>query len=339
MSEQVRNARASGHSLTIAGRGSKDWLAAPDAQTLDASGAVGIIDYDPTELVVTVRAGTPLSELRAVLAERGQMLACEPVDVKGNSSVGGAVALGWSGPRSFYAGTLRDFVLGATLVNGLGEYLRFGGRVMKNVAGYDVSRLLVGSRGRLGIIVELSLKVLPLPQSECVLAFDYRDPVAALAFGRQVMRRALPVSGSLWRSGVLYLRFSGPAPLVDGLPAELGGEPVDQQVFAQVTSLALPRIQGLPPRRLHRLRENADLPPAQDCIIDGNGRLVHYSGTSTDDDILARGWADRIVHAVSPDSIAPTAAALDARLQAAFDPEGVFVSPAALEEASACRPS
>src|SRR4029077_19595524 len=139
---------------------------------LDTREYRGIVDYEPTELVITARCGTPLSEIDAALESRGQFLPFEPARFGGDPTIGGVVAAGLSGPRRASAGAVRDFVLGAHLLNADGELLRFGGQVMKNVAGFDVSRLLCGSLGILGLITEVSLKVLPRPPAETTLAFD-----------------------------------------------------------------------------------------------------------------------------------------------------------------------
>ena len=168
--EQVQASCDSGNRLSIRGNASKPWMArSGTGEQLSLAGHRGIISYEPTELVVTVRAGTALAELEQALAEQGQMLAMEAPDFNGQSSIGGAVALGWSGSRSVFAGGVRDAVLGLRMINGLGEDLRFGGQVMKNVAGFDISRLMVGSCGRLGVILELSLKVIPQPEHEISL--------------------------------------------------------------------------------------------------------------------------------------------------------------------------
>src|SRR5690606_17933232 len=138
----------------------------------------GIVDYEPSELVVTVRAGTPLADLEAILARENQMLAFEPPYFSAGGTIGGAVASGLSGPRRQTAGAVRDFVLGVRLLDGRGEDLRFGGQVMKNVAGYDVSRLMVGALGTLGVLTEVSLKVLPKPADEATLRFEMPEAVA-----------------------------------------------------------------------------------------------------------------------------------------------------------------
>ncbi|HEX4510558.1 MAG TPA: FAD-binding protein, partial [Burkholderiaceae bacterium] len=176
--ECIRAAAAAGGRLRVRGAGTKDPLAGPcDAQWLDLRGHAGIVDYEPSELFATVRAGTPLAELEAALAAGGQCLPFEPPRLTGaqgvrGGTVGGMVAAGLAGPARAAVGGVRDFVLGALVLDGRGELLRFGGEVMKNVAGYDVSRLLAGSWGALGAICEVSLKVLPVPPATLTLRFD-----------------------------------------------------------------------------------------------------------------------------------------------------------------------
>src|SRR5690606_27031402 len=181
--DRVRAAAAAQRALCIRGGGTKDFYGqAPVGDPLDMRGYRGIVSYEPTELVITARCGTPLAEVEAALAERGQMLAFEPPAFGNAATIGGVVAAGLSGPRRANAGAVRDYVLGATLLDGAGRVLAFGGQVMKNVAGYDVSRLACGSLGILGPIVEVSLKVLPIPMSGCTvgLALDEGEALRAL---------------------------------------------------------------------------------------------------------------------------------------------------------------
>ena len=246
--EQVRAARSDGTSLDIRGGGTKTWYGeAPQGAPLDVTGLRGISSYEPTELVVTVRAGTPLAELEAALAEKGQCLPFEPprFDAVGVAStegaaggvggtgggtaggtVGGMVAAGLAGPARAAVGGVRDYVLGATLLNGRAEVLSFGGQVMKNVAGYDVARLLAGSLGTLGVICEVSLKVLPVPVASTTLRFDVSQ-VEALRLLNTWGGQPLPLSASAWWQGVLVLRLAGAAAAVDAAVARLGGEVVD----------------------------------------------------------------------------------------------------------------
>jgi len=225
---QVHAAIESGRALCIRGSGSKDWYGEPPAgDLLDTRSHAGIIDYDPSELVITVRCGTPLAELESALQASGQMLACEPPHFGAGATVGGCIAAGLSGPRRASAGSVRDFLLGAKLINGRGQHLAFGGQVIKNVAGYDVSRLLAGSLGILGVLTEVSLKVVPRPVAETTLRFDGVSKTDALTRLNQWGGLPLPVSASAWHSGTLCLRLSGARAAVRTARASLGGDAVD----------------------------------------------------------------------------------------------------------------
>ena len=235
--DTVRAAAARATPLRICGGGTKDFLARGlDGEPLPTAGLTGIVAYEPSELVVTVRAGTPLSELEAALAAQGQCLPFEPPRFAPGGTVGGMVASGLSGPARASVGAVRDYVLGLELVNGRGEALTFGGQVMKNVAGYDVSRLMAGAWGTLGVITAVSLKVLPVAPAEATLKFEC-DQAEALrrlnAWGGQ----PLPLNASCWVEdagvGTLFLRLRGAAAAVDAACRSLGGE---RQALAQVAA-------------------------------------------------------------------------------------------------------
>lgn len=212
--DQIRAARALGQALDIQGAGSKSFYGQPPCgRALDTRPFSGIASYQPTELVVTVRCGTPLRELETVLEASGQCLPFEPPRFAGGGTVGGMVACGLSGPARASSGSLRDHVLGVTLLNGDGQLLRFGGEVMKNVAGYDVSRLLAGSMGTLGVIVEVSLKVLPMAPASATLRLACDQPTA-LAWLNQWGGQPLPLNASAWFDGALLVRLRGAAAAV-----------------------------------------------------------------------------------------------------------------------------
>lgn len=211
----VRAADADRVRLRLHGGRTKDFYGERGVgEPLDLRTVSGIVAYEPTELVVTARCGTPLAELEAALAARRQYLAFEPPHFGPGATVGGMVAAGLSGPRRASAGAVRDYVLGAVLMNAQGELLQFGGQVMKNVAGYDVSRLLAGSLGILGPIVQVSLKVMPLPAAEASVAMTagLRD---ALALMNRWGGQPLPISATAWTGGELCLRLSGARAAVD----------------------------------------------------------------------------------------------------------------------------
>jgi glycolate oxidase FAD binding subunit len=230
--ERVLAAAAERTPLRIRGGGTKDFYGGPLAgEPLDTRDHAGIVAYEPTELVVTVRAGTPLAELEAILAEQGQMLAFEPPHFGARATVGGCLAAGLSGPRRATAGAVRDFVLGVKLLDGKGEVLRFGGQVMKNVAGYDVSRLMAGALGTLGLLLEVSLKVLPKPAAEATLRLEMPQGAAIETMNRWA-GQPLPVSATCWEGGLLTVRLSGARAAVAAAEARIGGEPLpDGEAF------------------------------------------------------------------------------------------------------------
>lgn len=225
--DRVRDANAAGAQLDIRGGGSKSFYGeAPLGEPFDVTGLSGISSYEPTELVVTARAGTRLAELEAALAEKNQCLPFEPPHFAASATVGGMVAAGLSGPPRASVGALRDYVLGATLLNGRGEVLSFGGQVMKNVAGYDVSRLLAGSMGTLGVILEVSLKVLPTSPATATLRFEMAQADALLQLHRWA-GQPLPINASAWWDGTLVVRLRGAWAAVNAAVATLGGELIE----------------------------------------------------------------------------------------------------------------
>ena len=230
--DAIRQAGDSRTPLRLRGGGSKDFYGqALAGNVLDTRAYRGIVDYDPAELVITARCGTPLAEIEDALAARRQMLAFEPPHfaARGQASaatLGGAVAAGLSGPRRQSVGALRDFVLGAKLMDGRGHVLNFGGQVMKNVAGYDVSRMLAGSLGTLGLILEVSLKVLPQPFAELTLQFEM-NAVDAVRKLNEWGGQPLPITGSAWRSDLLVIRLAGASAAIKAARVKMGGELVD----------------------------------------------------------------------------------------------------------------
>ena len=242
--------------LCIRGGGTKDFYGGPLRGEPLAVGAYrGIVDYEPTELVITARTGTQLAEIEAVLRAQGQMLAFEPPHFglppsplaplphagEGNvvpaapeysvATLGGCIAAGLSGPRRAYTGAARDFVLGVRMLDGTGNDLRFGGQVMKNVAGFDVSRLMVGSLGTLGVILEVSLKVLPLPAVETTLRLA-NTAAEAIELVNAWAGQPLPVSATAWIGGKLVVRLSGAAAAVEAAAKKLGGERIEPESAA-----------------------------------------------------------------------------------------------------------
>jgi glycolate oxidase FAD binding subunit len=224
--DQVLAARDHSTPLAIRGGGTKDFYGGPPTgQPLEVSGLAGISSYEPTELVVTARAGTLLADLEAALAECGQCLPFEPPRFSPGGTVGGMVAAGLAGPARASIGSVRDHVLGVTLLNGRGEVLTFGGQVAKNVAGYDVSRLMAGSLGILGVICEVSLKVLPVTRATKTLCFEW-DEERALEQLHLWASQPLAVNASAWHEGRLYVRLAGAAAAVNAAGDKLGGAAV-----------------------------------------------------------------------------------------------------------------
>lgn len=223
----IREAAAHKTALQIRGGGTKHFYGNPvtgqSHTLLDTAAYHGIVAYEPTELVITARAGTSLADLEAALDQHGQMLAFEPPHFGAAATLGGCVATGLSGPRRAAAGSVRDFVLGVRLLNGKGEDLSFGGQVMKNVAGYDVSRLMAGSMGTLGVLLEVSLKVLPKPAAEITLRMPM-DESSAIEKMNRWAGKPLPVSATCYMGGELFLRLSGAEPAVRAAQVKLGGE-------------------------------------------------------------------------------------------------------------------
>lgn len=220
--DQVLEAAQRGAVLRVRGHGSKDFLGdASRGEVLDTRAWQGIEQYEPSELVIKARAGTPLSEIEAVLLERGQYLAFEPPRwtfqsgaLEVGPTIGGVVASGFSGPGRVSRGAVRDHVLGAGVLNGRGEVLRFGGSVMKNVAGFDLSRLMAGSMGTLGVILDVTLKVMPQPVATATIRMDMAEKEALIQVN-QWAAQPLPLDASAWWDDLLVLRLRGARAAVD----------------------------------------------------------------------------------------------------------------------------
>lgn len=206
--EAVADCRRQSATVAIVGHGSKSNRQVLGGDTVLCTTAhAGIIDYRPEELVVSARAGTPLAELTQTLAENRQLLPFEPPQFGGRGTLGGAIASGLAGPARPWQGSVRDAVLGVEIINGLGERLRFGGSVMKNVAGYDLSRLMTGAHGTLGVILSASVRVLPSPQAE----ETWQRPCStteANALYRRWARLPLPITATSWLNDTLSVRLS-----------------------------------------------------------------------------------------------------------------------------------
>ncbi len=340
--DRIRAADASGTALELRGGGSKAFYGQPPAGELfDTRGYQGIVAFEPTELVVTARCGTSLAELESVVAQAGQMLPFEPPAFGAQATLGGAMATGLSGPRRASVGAMRDFVLGACLLDARGQWLRFGGQVMKNVAGYDVSRLLCGSMGLLGVITEVSLKVLPRPAREATLII-HADQKQALAWLNQWAGRPLPISASVWASGRLSLRLSGAAAAVraalESFDKQYGAreiDPVQAEAFwADLREHRLPAFAGAAP--LWRLSVPSVAPIlelGEDPVVEWGGALRWYRGDLPAALVRATAVAvggtaclfrgsDKSAGAFQP--LPDALARLHARLKREFDPNRIF---------------
>jgi glycolate oxidase FAD binding subunit len=333
--ERVRDHSARKAALRIRGGGSKDFYGEASAgEALEMSGYSGIVAYEPKELVLTVRAGTRLSQVEAELESQRQMLPFEPPHFGDAATIGGAVAAGLSGPRRPYAGAVRDFVLGTRIVNGKGEDLSFGGRVIKNVAGYDVSRLMAGALGTLGIITEISFKVLPRPPAEATLEFEMGEEAATL----QVNRWAglpLPLSATAWEAGRLRVRLSGAPTAVAAARQKMGGESVDAgDYWVSLREHRLPFfIGGAPLWRVSVPQAAEPLAVSQPQLVEWGGGLRWVVGDL--DPLMVRSTAERagghatlfrggnrdagVFHPLKPPILK-----IHKRLKEAFDPAGIL---------------
>lgn len=339
---RIRDASARKTPLAIRAGGTKDFYGnAPRGELLDPRGYAGIVAYEPTELVITARCGTPLAQLEATLDAHGQMLAFEPPHFGAGATVGGAIAAGLAGPRRASYGTayggVRDFVLGAKLIDGRGDLLSFGGTVMKNVAGYDVARALAGSLGILGVIVEVSIKVLPKPAVEATLAFELGE-AAAIERCNAWAALPLPISATAWHDGLLHVRLSGSLAAVAAARDKLGGVRVDEAHAASFW-------RGIREHTAAFFAVNAPLwrvsvpSTAEPLALEGT-QLIEWGGALrwlrtelAAQQVRARAAAlgghatlfrggDRSIGAFTP--LAPPLLAIHKRLKSEFDPAGIF---------------
>ena len=280
LTERVRDASARGAPLRIVGGDTKRFLGREvKGEVLDVASHRGIVSYDPAELVITARAGTPLAEVEAELAAKGQRFAFEPPAFGPAATIGGTVACGLSGPARAFAGPLRDYVLGVRVLTGDGRTLRFGGEVMKNVAGYDVARTMAGAFGTLGVLLDVSFKVLPGPPATRTLALPLDAPRALVELER-LAGTALPLTASAWTGGRLLLRFEGSPRTLDDVQARVGGEVVPDATsrWVAIREHTHPFFAGGAP--LWRLHVPADAPldllPAEP-LIEWNGAQRWYA--------------------------------------------------------------
>ncbi len=291
----------------------------------------GIVNYDPAELVLTARCGTPLAEIEAALDERGQMLACEPPHFGPDATFGGAIASGLSGPRRPWSGAVRDHVLGCRLIDGQARVMRFGGEVIKNVAGYDVSRLLTGSYGCLGILTEVSMKVLPKPLFRKTLRLDM-SAVQAVERLAEWARTPLPITGACHYDAALFVRLEGGRGSVDAGAARIGGCRVDDGFWTELREHRLRFFEGAQP--LWRLSLPPSTPPVElpgQVLLDWGG-AQHWLRTGANaaqvrraaerlrgSAIAYRGCDSEPFHPLSGPLLV-----LHRQLKEKFDPRGIF---------------
>ena len=321
--------------LAIVGGGTKHFLGrTAQGEPLALDDHRGVIDYHPEELVLTARSGTPLSVLEHLLAERGQMFAFEPPHFGAAATLGGTIAANLSGPSRAYAGAARDFVLGIRIINGRGEILRFGGEVMKNVAGYDLSRLVTGAMGTLGVILDVSLKVLPRPR-ETVTLVQSMAPRAAVESLCRWAAAPLPISASCIEDEYLYVRLSGAASALAKARTVIGGEVLDgaDTFWREAREQQRPFFGGDAPLWRISAPPAATLDLPGDQLIEWGGAL-HWLKSDAHAETIRAAAAKSGGHAmlfrspVRSDSpwhpLPEPLMQLHRRIKAAMDPHGIF---------------
>ncbi len=336
--DQVRSAISDSEPLCIVGGNSKRHLAREQVgKPINVANYAGVVEYEPTELVVTVRAGTTLSELQEILGQENQFLACDPPDFDGKATIGGTLACNQSGPSRPWYGSIRDHVLGIRLINGKGEHLRFGGQVMKNVAGYDVSRLQAGAMGTYGLLTEVSLKVLPKPESSTTVRRPI-DANEAIPVMNGISMTPTPLTGACWYDGDMYLRLSGPTTVIEAAASGFEGEPfADSAAFwTALREQTLPFFATAQDLWRFSLRSNSPhIKPQSDWLIDWGGAQRWLAGQHDRDELERIGadfggevtryrGGDRSAEVLP--SLSKSKRAVLMRMKQAFDPAGVFNS-------------
>jgi glycolate oxidase FAD binding subunit len=335
LEDRIKDAAARRAALRLRGGGTKDFYGNPArGEVLDTRAHAGIVSYEPTELVLTARCGTKLAEVEAALAARGQMLPFEPPHFGAEATFGGCIAAGLAGPRRAAAGAVRDFVLGVKLVDGRGRVLAFGGQVMKNVAGYDVSRVLAGSLGTLGLIAEASVKVLPRPGAETTLELEATLEQAIALFGRWAAQ-PLPVSATAWHDGRLFVRLSGSeAALRSAIPRIGGRETTSSSPWMGIREHTHPFFVGEEPLwRIALPPLTAPLGLPGRTLVEWNGglrwlksdapaALVREAAQRAGGHATLFRAADMSAGAFAP--LDPVNLRLQRELKAAFDPAGIL---------------
>jgi glycolate oxidase FAD binding subunit len=342
LADAVRAAHLAGMPLRIHGGNSKRWYgnsvatatSVPRITTLDVRAHRGIVHYEPAELIITARAGTLITNIESALDEQNQMLAFEPPYFGNHATLGGTIACGFSGPRRPYAGAARDFVLGVRIINGRGELLRFGGEVMKNVAGYDIARLMAGSLGSLGVLMEVSLKVLPKPRAELTVARE-SSAADAIRLACEWAGKPLPLSAIAHDGARMFVRLSGAERAIAAARATIGGEPVENGTafWHSMREQTHPFFDGtLPLWRLSVPPASAPIALPGTWFIDWGGAQRWLRSDAPAADIRAAaeqagGHATGFRYCAREDvfhPLSPASLALHKRIKTAFDPERIL---------------
>ena len=336
LQQQVQSAVADAEPLCIIGGDTKRHLGRElIGKIIDVRGYAGVVEYQPTELVITVRAGTSVSELQAILAEHNQALACDPAQFDGKATIGGTLACNQSGPSRPWHGSIRDHVLGIRLINGKGEHLTFGGQVMKNVAGYDVSRLQAGAMGTYGLLTEVSLKVMPKPESSITVRRSVGADAAIRAMSA-ISMTPVPLSAACWYDDNLYLRLSGPVAVVESAASELQGEVLTEDAifWTALREQTLPFFDSASELWRFSVRPNsAHVKPEGKWLINWGGAERWLAGRQDREELegIAGQHGGEVTWSHGGDrrgerlpSVSAGKRALLTSLKKAFDPAGVF---------------
>jgi glycolate oxidase FAD binding subunit len=332
----VKDALAEGVKLRLKGSGSKDFYGRELGQEkiLDLSGNRGIVSYEPTELVITTRGGTPLDEIEAALQANGQMLPFEPPHFDGKGTIGGAIAAGLSGPRRPWGGSPRDLLLGIKLLDGVGRIMSFGGQVMKNVAGYDISRLMAGAMGTLGILLEVSIKVLPKPVEEHTLTFN-QDPGNAASLIRKMIADSQPITASYCLADKQAIRLACSKQQLSALQQryELQDATETSGFWPQLRDHKLDFFQQPKPLWRLSLKPTSRLELSETCLEEWSGglRWLYSDRPAAEIRSLVDNQGGHAIQFRNGDRsgdvfhpLHPRIAGIQKDLKAVFDPQGVF---------------
>lgn len=334
--EQIKQASSEGSKLQIVGGGSKDFMGrTPEGIPLNIAEHSGIVSYEPIELVLTARAGTPLTEINNALSEHNQRLAFEPPLFNGQATLGGTLACHLSGPGRPWNGSIRDHVLGIRLINGRAEELRFGGQVMKNVAGYDVSRMQAGAMGTLGVISEISLKVMPQPAATITLKREM-DATQAIEEMNRLAGLPNPLTAACWFENYLYLRLEGARSAVESTVKQWQGVVLEDgdNLWIQLREQQLGYFSGHAPLWRFSVNSNAEhVLPDKEWLLDwaGSQRWLRGDFDAQKLEALANSMGGQVslyrggdrqldVFHTQPEVLR----GLHQRLKHAFDPLGIF---------------